>query len=50
MLDREEISFMKHTEHTHIEWANEINKLDEKDKELVKKLIISLNNKNKKDK
>ena len=50
LLDREEISFMTHTEHTHIEWANEINKLDEKDKELVKKLIISLNNKNKKDK
>ena len=50
LLDREELSLMRHTEHSHIEWANEISKLDEKDKELVKSLIRSLNSKNKKDK
>ena len=50
LLDRDELSLMKHTDYNHIDLANEINKLNKEDKELVKKLIKSLNSKNKKDK
>ena len=50
LLDRDGLSLMESIDYNHIELANEINKLSEEDKELVKNLIKSLNSKNKKDK
>ena len=50
LLDRDGLSWTECTHNNHIELANEINKLSEEDKELVKNLIKSLNSKNKKDK
>ena len=46
LLDRDELSLMESTEYNHIELANEINKLNENDKKLVKNIVKRLINKN----